>query len=158
MFGLMKQTAGHGAEDLRASKGRSLGASSAQRSRDAIDGSTRALVGFCAFALGEMNGRILVSLERHLNIEPQAKPELRKLIVDSFHAPQSLNGCVRLFKKSSTGRHNAAHRLIAQLCTVARDSDKSDRDCLQRIILAAKALGLSQSEIMTLFTRAGLVL
>ena len=157
MFGLMKQTSGGGA-DLRAVKGHRLGASSAQRCRDVIDGPTRALVSFCAFALGEMNGRILVSLERQLKIEPQAKPELRKLIVDSFHAPQSLNGCVRAFKKSSTGRHNAAHRLMTQLCSVARDSDKSDRQSLQRLILAAKALGLSQSEVMALFTRTGLAL
>ena len=124
--------------------------------RDVIDPQTDVVVKFCAYAFPQVSGVMMSTLERSFRIEPQQKPELRKYIADSFLTPPSLNEAVRSFKRQLGGSHSAAHRVISQLCAVARGADRVERADLDRIIRLAKALGLTQGEILQLFQRARL--
>ena len=153
MFGLMKQRSGQ--DDVRRVKGSVLGAMRAT-ARDVIDPQTDVMVKFCAFAFPQVSGVTMSSMERSFRIEPQQKPELRKYIADSFLRPPSLNEAVRSFKRQLGGGHSDAHRTISKLCAIARSADRIARADLDRIIKLAKALGLTQGEILQIFQRARL--
>lgn len=153
MFGLMKQKSGQ--DDMGRVKGAVLGAMRAT-AQDIIDPQTNVMVKFCAYAFPQVSGVIMSSMERSFRIEPQQKPELRKYIADSFLTPPSLNQAARNFKRQLGGGHSDAHRAISQLCAIARSADRIARADLDRIIKLAKALGLTQGEILQLFQRARL--
>ncbi len=154
MFGLMKniKSAHH---DAPSAKGSVLG-SCLSGNRVALDPAVTALVQLSAAALPQMSGTIMTGLERALKIEPQQKPALRKFIADSYAAPQSIASTVRGYKRAATPRHHDNYRLAAQLCDVAREGQRNDSESLVRIINAAKALGLSKSEVLTVLQKARL--
>ena len=153
MFGLMKQRSGQ--DDVSRAKGSVLGAMRTT-ARDRIDPQTDVMVKFCAYAFSQVSGVILSTMERSFRIEPQQKPELRKYIADSFLAPPSLNDAVRDFKRKLGGSHSEAYRAVLQLCTMTRAADCVGRGNLDRIIKLAKALGLTQDEILQIFQRTQL--
>jgi len=136
-------------------KGAVLGAMRAT-ARDTIDPQTDVMVKFCAYAFPHVSGVMMSTMERSFRIEPQQKPELRKYIADSFLTPPSLNEAVRSFKRQLGSGHSAAHKVISQLCVIARGADRIERADLDRIIKIAKALGLTQDEILQIFQRARL--
>ncbi len=157
MFGLMKEaTAGASASDLRRVKNNALGSSSARPGRDTVDASTTALVKCSAFAFGGMSGKVLAGVERAFKLEPNQRPVLRRLIVDSFTDVPVLKTVIAQYKQTQNPRHDEAHRLVTRLCQIARECDQYDARVIQKLIKIAKALGLSQGEILSVMQKARL--
>ena len=154
MFGLMKQSQSSNG-DMSPVKGSVLG-SRLRSSHDSIDATTTALVQLSAAALPRMSGAVMTGLERALKIEPQQKPALRKFIADSYATPRSIASTVRRYKRAANPRHDEAYRLAAKLCDVAREAQRSDKESVSHIISAAKALGLSKSEVLAMLQKARL--
>jgi hypothetical protein len=160
MFKLMKQIT-ETAADFRPAKGAVLGTGSGGRGMNKIDAPSRLLIGFCAYAFGELDGRILIALERHFKIAPNDKPALRKYISDRFDNPPSLAANISQFRSAFKGgaRAGTYHQscvLMSSLCKISHSSGYSGRDTLQKLIAAGKALALPQDEILEIFTKTGL--
>lgn len=160
MFKLMKQVRG-GDVNLQAIKGRVLGTGQAKNSSGCVDGASEAVIGLCAYAFGELNGRILLSLERHFKIAPNNKPALRKLISDTFENPPRLKVSLSVIKKSRqragiSSPHNDAHFLMNNLCAIAYESGNNGRGVLKSLIDIGKRAGLSQDEILVIFRKTRL--
>ena len=153
MFGLMKQT--NSAASDGAVKGSLLGSSAAKTS-EVIDPAMAALVQLCAYAFPQMSGATMTGIERALQIEPRQKPALRKFIVDSYAAPRALGSIVRGYKRAARPRHNHCYRLAVRLCGVARETGNTDKAAIGRVIAAAKSLGLSKDETLTVLQQARL--
>jgi len=156
----MKQVKG-AAADLRPIKGAVLGARSARGQNEAVNVPSQVLVGLSAFAFGELNGRILIGLERHFKIEPTAKPALRKFISDSFARPPSLAASKRQLQRflnasPNMSRHHQAHVMMNGLCSVARGSGLTGRETIAKLIEIGKALELTQDEMLEIFRKTGL--
>ena len=120
-----------------------------------LDAMSMALAQLSAYALPQISGVTMAALERVLRIEPNKKPELRKFITDSYSQPTSLSSAIRRFKRRSP-RHDDIYRLALSLCHVAREAQRCDRGTIDRIIKAAKSLGLSKDEIMSVLQKARL--
>ncbi len=158
MFGLMKQASG--GNDLRRVKNNALGSSSASNSTrhgsDTVDASTTALVKCSAIAFAGMSGKTLAGIERAFKIEPNQRPVLRRLIVDSFADVPVLKTVVAEYKRAQNPRHDEAHRLVTRLYQIARECDQYDARAVQKLIKIAKTLGLNQDEILLVMQKARL--
>lgn len=152
MFGLMKEA--QGGPDMSRVSGSVLGTAVATQTRG-LDAMSMALAQLSAYALPQISGVTMTALERVLRIEPHQKPELRKFITDSYAQPVSLNSAVRSFKRKSQ-HHDDGYRLALSLCHVAREAGRCDTGSIDRVIKAAKSLGLSKDEVLGVLQKARL--
>lgn len=134
--------------------GSALGASAATQT-GGLNAMSMALAQLSAFAMPQINGITMTAIERVLRIDPHQKPELRKFITDSYAQPVSLKSAVRSFKRKSQ-RHDDSYRLALSLCHVVREAGRCDRDSIDRVIKAAKSLGLSKDEVLGVLQKARL--
>ncbi len=152
MFGLMKEA--QGGPNMSRVSGSVLGART-ECSISGLDAMSMALAQLSAYAFPQISGATMTALERVLSIEPNKKPELRKFITDSYAQPPSVKTAVRSFKRRSP-RHDDSYRLALNLCHVAREAERYDKDSLNRVINAAKSLGLSKDEVLSVLQKAKL--
>lgn len=140
---------------MRPVNGSVLGATK-PRASGGLDAMSMSLAQLSAFALPQMSNATMAALEDVLRIEPYKKPDLRKFIAESYSQSPSLGAVVRGFKRQMP-RHHDSYRLALSLCHVARTAGGgSDRQSVARIIKAAKSLGLSKDEVLSVLQKAKL--
>lgn len=139
---------------MRPVNGSVLGATK-PRASGGLDAMSMSLAQLSAFALPQMSNATMAALEDVLRIEPYKKPDLRKFIAESYSQSPSLRAVVRSFKRQMP-RHHDSYRLALSLCHVARTAGGSDRQSVARIIKAAKSLGLSKDEVLSVLQKARL--
>jgi len=135
-----------------------MGTSSSNFEDKSLDINSVTIVRLTHLAFGHLDRQVFASIEANLNIRPNQRKNVQRLLAETVDQKPSVADALRSLQKMSQGRHNAAYGIFDKLCMIATESKRYNKATLNNLISIAQQLGLSQEEIYYLFQKSRLAI
>jgi hypothetical protein len=107
-------------------------------------------------AFGHLDRQVSASVEANLNIRPNQRKNVQRLLADVIVQKPSVTETLRPLQRMAYGRHNTAYTIFDKICIIAAHSQRYSKQTLNNLIAIAQQLGLSQEETYYIFQKSRL--